>query len=82
MINEINVLTPAVLLSVLPNPLQEHFLMENRNKLSVNLWYGLGSLTGLKVETAWKRKIREFFGGRKLRKFLRNTGKSVEQSEL
>lgn len=43
MVNEINALTPDMILSVLPSPDQEHFLMENCEKLSAGLWYGIGS---------------------------------------
>ncbi len=39
-VNEINSLAPDVILSVLKSPEQEHFLMENREKLSAGLWYG------------------------------------------
>ncbi len=41
-INEINAMSPDVILSVLPTPGQEHFLSENRDKMHVNLWYGMG----------------------------------------
>lgn len=41
-INEINGAAADVLLSVLPSPAQEHFLTENRNKLDVKIWYGIG----------------------------------------
>ena len=49
-INEINLLTPDVVGSVLPSPKQEYFLAENRNKLLTRLWYGVGSgkITGQK----------------------------------
>ena len=82
MINDINVLSPNVLLSVLPSPLQEHFLMENKNKLSANLWYGIGNPQSLMMETSWKRKIREMIGARKLRKYLRGIGKHVESKRV
>ena len=34
--------TPDVIFSVLPSPYQEHFLEDNRGKLSARVWYGLG----------------------------------------
>lgn len=82
MINDINVLSPNVLLSVLPSPLQEHFLMENKSKLSANLWYGVGNPQYLMMETGWKRKFREVIGTRKLRKYLRGIGKHVESMRV
>ncbi|MCM1283699.1 MAG: WecB/TagA/CpsF family glycosyltransferase [Muribaculaceae bacterium] len=44
LVNEINVVTPDVILSILPSPLQEEFLLENKDRLSANLWYGIGSM--------------------------------------
>ncbi len=41
-VNAINVETPDVVFSVLPSPYQEHFLEDNRGKLSARVWYGLG----------------------------------------
>jgi N-acetylglucosaminyldiphosphoundecaprenol N-acetyl-beta-D-mannosaminyltransferase len=41
-VNEMNSLAPDVILCILPSPKQEHFLMENREKLSAGLWYGIG----------------------------------------
>lgn len=43
MINDINLLAPDVIISVLPSPLQEHFLAEHKAKLSTKIWYGIGS---------------------------------------
>lgn len=43
-INDMNATTPDVILSVLPNPLQEHFLWDHRDKINANIWYGIGNL--------------------------------------
>lgn len=56
-INDMNVLTPDVILSVLPNPLQEHFLWEHREKMNANIWYGIGNLSVHKR----KHKVAAFF---------------------
>lgn len=42
-INDINLLAPDVIMSVLPSPAQEHFLVEHKAMLSARLWYGVGS---------------------------------------
>ena len=42
-INKINLIAPDVIISVLPSPKQEHFLVENKQMLSTKLWYGIGS---------------------------------------
>ena len=44
-INDMNAMTPDVILSVLPNPLQEHFLGEHKDKMNANIWYGIGNLS-------------------------------------
>ncbi len=43
-INDMNAATPDVIVSVLPSPLQEHFLREHKDKMSANLWYGIGGI--------------------------------------
>ena len=59
MINEINSAAPDVILSVMPTPGQEEFLMKNRSKLLAKLWYGLGENYSLLLEKkgfGWKMK--------------------------
>ena len=41
-INEINIASPDVILSVIPNPAQEYFLKDHKEKLSAKIWYGMG----------------------------------------
>lgn len=41
-INDMNATTPAVIISVLPTPMQEHFLMEHKDKMNASIWYGMG----------------------------------------
>lgn len=41
-INEINAATPEIIISVISSPLQEHFLWQHKDKISANIWYGLG----------------------------------------
>lgn len=41
-INDMNVTSPDVILSVLPTPMQEHFLAEHKDKMNANIWYGMG----------------------------------------
>ncbi len=62
-INEINLVAPKVIISVLSSPFQEKFLVENRAMLSSNIWYGMGSgkISGQKhsLKYALLRKFRE-----------------------
>lgn len=40
-VNEINSASADVIFSILPSPLQEQFLTENKSKLDAKIWYGL-----------------------------------------
>lgn len=42
-VNEINIVSPDIIFSVLSIPQQEYFLMENKGKMNAKVWYGLGS---------------------------------------
>lgn len=42
-VNEINCASADVIFSILPSPLQEQFLTENKSKLDAKIWYGLSS---------------------------------------
>lgn len=42
-VNEINSASAEVIFSILPSPLQEQFLTENKSKLGAKIWYGLSS---------------------------------------
>ena len=41
-VNEMNAVTPDLILSVLPTPVQERFIGTHRAKLNVGMWYGMG----------------------------------------
>lgn len=43
-INDINSLSPDAVISLLPAPYQEVFLLENKGKISTNFWYGMGEI--------------------------------------
>lgn len=45
-VNEINSVSPDVILSILRSPFQEKFISENKNKLSAKVYFALGSYTG------------------------------------
>ena len=65
MINEINGAAPDVILSVMPTPQQEEFLVANRSKLLAKLWYGLGENYSLLMEKkgfGWRMKRLIHFG--------------------
>lgn len=56
-INDMNAMSPNVVVSMLPTPLQEHFLTEHREKMHTNIWYGMGQL---KIQGK-ERSVADFF---------------------
>mgnify|MGYP006923435986 CR=1 FL=1 len=56
MVNEINALTPDMILSVLPSPDQEHFLMENcvETVCRTVVWNRFLGFYKAQTGTAWK----------------------------
>lgn len=44
-INDMNAMTPDVIVSVIPTPAQEHFFWEHKEKMNANIWYGIGNLS-------------------------------------
>ncbi len=69
-VNEINALAPDVIISVLPSPQQEHFLMESREKLSAGLWYGIGRMELQKPKKRFWDGVRTLIRTHKLEKQL------------
>lgn len=63
-INDINTIAPDVILSVLPSPVQEHFLAHHKAMLSTRLWYGIGSgkIAGQKhsLKIMFLKKLRKY----------------------
>ncbi|MBR2045476.1 MAG: WecB/TagA/CpsF family glycosyltransferase [Agathobacter sp.] len=41
-INDINLLAPDVIISVLPSPMQESFIKEYKSMILAKIWYGIG----------------------------------------
>ena len=77
-VNEINSYTPDVILSVLPSPKQEHFLVENREKLSAGLWYGIGTFQVQKTKNRIAGGIRNLIRAHKLEKRLNQYSQNQE----
>lgn len=69
-VNEINALAPDVILSVLPSPAQEQFLVENQDKLSAGLWYGIGDRNHRRKKGRFVNAIRNTIRTRRLEKSL------------
>lgn len=78
LINEINAQTPDVIISVIPSPMQEHFLMENKEKLSARLWYGMGTMELEEPKHGFANGIRKMIRTHKLEKHLNHYSKKQE----
>ena len=73
-INELNAATPDVIISIIPSPKQDYFLVEHRDKINANVWYGIG---GFEVHRK-RSKIKGFFWNLVHRVRLKN---SIEKYE-
>lgn len=78
LINEINSFAPDVIISVIPSPMQEHFLMENRDKISAGLWYGMGTMELEGPKRGFADGIRRIIRTRKLEKHLNHYSEKQE----
>jgi len=67
-INDMNITAPDVIVSVLASPLQEHFLMEHKDKMNANIWYGVGEI-GL---SGHRRSLRNLLWSKMHMKRLKN----------
>lgn len=60
-INEVNGETADVVISIIPTPRQEEFLMEYKNKMGAKVWYGMENHTELYQKTFVKKFLKKFF---------------------
>ena len=82
-VNEMNAVAPDVILSIIPSPQQEHFLIANREKISAELWYGIGKIELGKARSRLALKIRKLVRTHKLEKQLirHNDEQETKQNE-
>ncbi len=77
-INEINTEAPDVIISVLPSPMQEHFLASHRDKLSANIWYGVGDGKFARRRHRFTTALIKLFRVKKLMKYIKRYEKQEE----
>ncbi len=77
-VNNINMITPDAIISVLPTPLQEEFLVEHKGMISTNLWYGIGQGRFSEQKHSLKTAMLKWFRSKKLMEYIR---KDVGQEE-
>ena len=78
-VNEINAATVDVIFSVMPSPKQEHFLSNNRGKMSAILWYGVGNCKFAKRKYSLLRSIQKRIRIYKLENHIRKYEKQGEE---
>ncbi len=66
-INDMNVKTPDVIVSILSSPKQEHFLAEHKDKMNANVWYGIGDIGELEKKRGIRSIFRSFVRREKLK---------------
>ena len=72
-VNEINSVTPNVILSILPTPMQEQFIFGHRKMLNTKVWFGLGAESGLVTARRSPRWLcRHFLVRRKMKKQIQS----------
>lgn len=77
-VNNINMITPDAVISVLPTPLQEEFLVEHKGMISTNLWYGIGQDRFQTQKHSLKAAMLKWFRSKKLMEYIRKDMKQEE----
>lgn len=80
-INDINVLAPDVILSVLPSPVQERFLKKYKRMLLTKLWYGVGAQKITGVRLSFFTKVLKFFREHMLKRYVAEEKEQQTQDE-
>ena len=78
-VNDINVASPDVVLSFLASPCQENFIMENKDKISTNLWYGIGNNKFMDKKPSFVSRLKKMLDVKKLTKIINNYEKQEEK---
>ena len=81
LVNEINIVSPDVIASFLPSPSQENFLLHNREKLLMNLWYGIGNNKFMGKKHGFIGKIRKMLDVKRLTHLI-NTYEHRQNSSI
>ena len=77
-VNNINMVVPDVIISVLPTPIQEEFLVEHKDMISTNLWYGIGQDRFGVQKHSLKSVILKWFRSRKLMEYIKEEVEQVD----
>lgn len=70
-VNDINLLAPDVIISVLPSPLQEKFIKDYKPMLLAKIWYGIGEGRISGTVLTFRAKILKYFRKHTLTKYVK-----------
>lgn len=78
-VNEMNMIAPDVILSVLPSPTQEIFLKEYKSMFLAKVWYGIGTdhFEG-KAKQTFSAKVMKMLRKFTLKRYIEETDKESE----
>ena len=80
-VNDINMLAPDVILSVLPSPKQELFLKEYKRMLLAKIWYGVGAQKIVGVRLTFSAKIMKFLRKHTLKRYIQEEKEQTTEEE-
>lgn len=81
-INDMNAMTPDIILSVLQTPMQEHFFMEHRDKMNANIWYGAGGFGVHKKRHGMRNFMNSMMHLGRLKNSMNRYDKDVVKTDL
>ena len=80
-INDINMLAPDMILSVLPSPTQERFLQKYKNMLLTKIWYGVGVQKIAGTRLTFKEKVVKFLRKHMLKRYIEEIQQQTQDEE-
>jgi len=81
-INDMNMLAPDVILSVLSSPVQEHFLKKHKPMLLAKIWYGVGSQRIVGTRLTFSARVKKFLGKHMFKRYVEQQVQSEQTVEV
>ena len=78
-VNDINMIAPDVILSLLPSPVQEQFLKEHKTMFLAKIWYGISPEKFMEQRVTFWDKCVKFIRKYTLRRYIQE---DIEQGEV
>lgn len=70
-VNEINMLAPDMILSILPSPRQEYFFEEYKSMFGAKIWYAVGSGKIISEKLSFGARVMKYIGQQKLKSYVK-----------